>query len=108
MFNKLRIGQKLGIQAAIGVTLALAITANQQWSAKQVDALATIAEKSAQLLTAVSEAESSFAQVQILNRDVRLATTPTQLGATMGSLPALVDRGAKSLDKALSVASLPE
>ena len=88
MFKNLRIGQKLGIQAIIGVALALAITANQQWSAKQVDDLSTTAEKSALLLNVVNDAESAFAQVQILNRDIRLATNPTQLGATTAPAPA--------------------
>ncbi|GGH09095.1 methyl-accepting chemotaxis protein [Alsobacter metallidurans] len=108
MFKNLRIGQKLGIQAILGVTLALAITANQQWSAKQVDDLSTTAEKSALLLNVVNDAESAFAQVQILNRDIRLATNPTQLSATTAPLASLKDRAAKAFDKALSLATLPE
>ncbi|WP_406856255.1 methyl-accepting chemotaxis protein [Alsobacter sp. KACC 23698] len=106
MFNSLNIGQKLGIQAALGVVLALGLTANQQWSSRKVDALTTQSERSETLVRSVQQAEEAFAKVQILNRDIRLAATVEQVEKAAAALPALKATGAEFLDQALASATI--
>ncbi|PSC06150.1 hypothetical protein SLNSH_04930 [Alsobacter soli] len=108
MFNNLRIGQKLGIQAVAGVVLAIALTGTQQWSASRVDSVSSISKRSGRLIDSVQNAEMAFAQMQIVNRNARFATTSEQLSEAIQPLAHARTTGLAGIDDAIKLAMIPE
>ena len=107
MFSQLRIGQKLAVQAGAGVLLVVGLVANQQWSSWTVSRLNVTRGSSATVVEDVLRVSAIAATAQIVNRDIRLATTVPEVDKGAARLPQLLKEGEQLMDDALANAAIP-
>jgi methyl-accepting chemotaxis protein len=105
---RLRIGAKLAISALVGLALVAAMIANQA----RVNGLSyQLIEKrteSERLLKAISAAELALHELISIDREMRLAKTPSDVKYQLQHLNNRAVGGNSSYDAAIAAASLPE
>jgi methyl-accepting chemotaxis protein len=103
---KFRIGTKLAITAGFGVVMVAAMVINQIRVNASSEALGGQAVANEAVLRNVLIGEIALRRTIIMNRDIRMATTPAGVDQSYGRLNQFTKDGREALDRAISKASL--
>jgi methyl-accepting chemotaxis protein len=107
MFKSMSIGKKLWLQAVFGFALVLALVVNQQWATRSLEHLSDESDHSTNVVVEVSGVDRTAADVQIVNRDIRLSTSPAGLEKAMAPLAGLLAAGSERIERARTLAIVP-
>jgi len=103
-----RIGYKLGLAGAIGVLLAVGMTANQMMTEATVSGATERAGRSQRVADSSLAAHLDLRKMQLTARDIRLARTAADVEKTTAELQRFKTSEMKELDVALATAQKPE
>jgi methyl-accepting chemotaxis protein len=103
---KFRIGTKLAITAGFGVVMVAAMVINQIRVNASSEALSGQASANEAVLRNVLTGEIALRRTIIMNRDIRMATTPAGVDQSYGRLSQFTKDGREALDRAISKAAL--
>ncbi|MEN3347691.1 MAG: hypothetical protein V7632_1326, partial [Bradyrhizobium sp.] len=103
---KFRIGTKLAITAGFGVVMVAAMVINQIRVNASSEALSGQAAANEAVLRSVLTGEIALRRTIIMNRDIRMATTPAGVDQSYGRLSQFTRDGREALDRAISKASI--
>src|SRR5215470_14887879 len=103
-----RIGTKLAISAVVGVALVVAILANQQLSGSAVMQATDTAIRQQTTQAEALAAQSAIRGLELANRDVRSAVSPTEVDSALTALRARLSETDSRLDAATVLTDQPE
>jgi methyl-accepting chemotaxis protein len=103
-----RIGYKLGLAGAVGILLAVGMTANQMSTEAIVAGSTERANRSQQVADTSIAAHLELRKMQLTAREVRLARTPAAVEKIVTDLQRFKAAGAKDIDDAMAAAQKPE
>ena len=103
-----RIGYKLGLAGAVGIVLAVSMTANQMMTESHVAASTERAGRSQRVADTSIAAHLELRKMQLTVRDVRLARTPAEIEKIVADLARFKASSAKDIDEAIVAAQKPE
>ncbi len=100
-----RIGQKLAIQAAVGVVLVAALVTLNQLSNSSIKQLLAESNQQGELADSTRTLSGTTTRAQVLNRDLRLAHALGRVDSLASQLPDLLKEGVAEADRALALAT---
>ena len=103
-----RIGYKLGLAGAIGVLLAVGMTANQMHTEATVTGATERAGRSQKVADSSLSAQLDLRKMQLAARDIRLARTVADVEKTVAELRRVKESEFKQLETALTTAQRQE
>jgi len=103
-----RIGYKLGLAGAVGILLAVGMTANQMSTESIVAGSTERANRSQRVADTSIAAYLELRKMQLTSREVRLARTPAEVEKIVADLQRFRASGARNIDDALEAAQKPD
>jgi methyl-accepting chemotaxis protein len=103
-----RIGYKLGLAGAVGILLAVGMTANQMTTESMVAGSTERANRSQRVADTSIAAHLELRKMQLTAREVRLARSPAEIDKIVADLARFKASSAKDLDDAIAAAQKPE
>ncbi|ALK09132.1 methyl-accepting chemotaxis protein [Blastochloris viridis] len=85
----LTIGAKLGISAAVGVILVVAMSLSARFATDDIDAASGALDKSSTIVVGMLQSQTALEQLRVIAADARTATTKDAVDAIAAALDAL-------------------
>jgi methyl-accepting chemotaxis protein len=103
-----RVGTKLAISAGVGIVLVVGMLANERWlAAERAQSVARMKVRE-QIAASIAGGELAIRRVLVTGRDIRLATTPTDLDNALARLQNFAGEGMNAFDAGIAVAASDE